>query len=94
MADAPIRLILSAVLLVFTAHFRFIKVRRERPQLHIWQLGSFKAVCRRHQQWDDAKRLCVRQMDCCKSLSANNSTRQNLTVLSGCRLLAAEREAD
>ena len=87
MTDAPIEILLSAASLTVTAYFWFVQARRERPQLRLYQVGGFRAVCRRHQQRDDCKRLCVQQLDSCGVLVANNSIRQNSIVMFDCWLL-------
>lgn len=84
MTDAPIELVLSIVSFAVTLYFWFVQARRERPQLKIFQIGGFRAVCRRHPQREDVQRLCVQQMDDCGVLIANNSTRQNSIVLYRC----------
>jgi len=86
MEDTPIQIevLLSLASLAITVYFWLIQARRERPCLRIYQIGSFRAVCRRNQQRDDAKRLCVQQMDSCGVLIANNTTRQNSIVLFDC----------
>ena len=90
MTDAPIELLLSAMSLGITAYFWFIQSRRERPQLSMYQVSGFRAVCRRNQRDDDCKRLCVQQLDSCGILIANNSTRQNSIVMFDCWLLLSD----
>ena len=87
MSDAPIEIILSVASFAITVYFWFVQSRRERPQLNIFQIGNFRAVCRRHQKRDDVKRLCIQQMDSNGVLIANNSTRQNSIVLFDCWFL-------
>ena len=92
MAESPVEaeLLISIASFVVTIYFWLIQARRERPRLRIHQIGGFRAVCRRHQQRDDAKRMCVQQMDSCGVLIANNSTRQNSVVLFDCWLLLTD----
>ena len=87
MEEASIELILSIASFGITIYFWLVQARRERPRLKVYQIGNFRATCRRHQQRDDAKRFCVQQMDNCGVLIANNSTRQNSIVLFDCWLL-------
>lgn len=87
MAAPSIEVVLSGTSLAITLYFWFIQARRERPQLRIYQIGGFRAVCRRHPQRDDAKRCCVQQLDSHGVLIANNSIRQNSIVLFDCWLL-------
>ena len=87
MEEASIELILSVASFSITIYFWLVKARRERPQLRIYQIGGFRAYCRRHQQRDDVKRLGVQQLDSGGVLIANNSTRQNSIVLFDCWLL-------
>ena len=73
MEDWPVQfeVLLSFASLAITVYFWTMQARRERPSLRIYQIGSFRAVCRRNQERDDAKRLCVQQMDSCGVLIAN-----------------------
>lgn len=87
MEDAPVEIILSLASLSVTVYFWCIQARRERPQLRIYQTGGFQAVCRRHPQKENKKRLCVQQMNPTGVLIANNSTRQNSIVLFDCWFL-------
>jgi hypothetical protein len=87
MVETPIEIILSVASFSITVYFWFVQSRRERPRLNIYQINGFKAVCRRHQQREDVKRLCVQQMDSHGVLIANNSTRQNSIVLFDCWFL-------
>ncbi|MCP4513021.1 MAG: hypothetical protein GY903_14870 [Fuerstiella sp.] len=87
MAAPSIEVVFSGTSLAITLYYWFIQARRERPQLRIYQIGSFRAACRRHQKRDDARRLCVQQLDSCGVLIANNSIRQNSIVLFDCWLL-------
>lgn len=84
MAELSVELVLSVGSFAITIYFWFVQARRERPQLRIYQIGSFRAVCRKNQQRDDVKRLCVQQMDSHGVLIANNSIRQNSIVLFHC----------
>lgn len=84
--------VLSVASIAITTYFWCVQSRRERPRLSIYQIGGFRAVCRRHQQKKDAKRLCVQQMDSCGVLIANNSTRQNSIVLFDCWFLLPNGE--
>ncbi len=87
MTEAPIELLLSAASLGITAYFWLIQARRERPQLTMYQVSGFRAVCQRHQRRDDCKRLCVQQLDSCGVLIANQSIRQNSVVMFDCWFL-------
>jgi len=87
MTESPIQLILSVTSFCFTAWFWFVKARRERPGLVVHQIAGFRAVCRRHPQKDDCKRLCVQQISSHGVLVANNSIRQTSIVLFDCWLL-------
>ena len=87
MTDAPIELLLSCISVGITGYFWFIQARRERPQLTMYQVSGFRAVCRRHPQDDEIKRLCIQQLDSCGVLIANNSIRQNSIVMFDCWLL-------
>lgn len=89
MSETPIELVLSIASLGITVYFWFVQSRRERPNLRIFQIAGFRAVCRRHPQRQDVKRLCVQQMDSGGVLIANNSIRQNSIVLFDCWLLLA-----
>ena len=57
MEEASIELILSVASFSITIYFWLVKARRERPQLRIYQIGGFRAYCRRHQQRDDVMRI-------------------------------------
>lgn len=92
MEEASVELVLSITSFGITIYFWLVKARRERPQLRVYQIGNFRAVCRRHQQRDDVKRLCVQQIDNCGVLIANNSTRQNSIVLFDCWFLLPDGE--
>lgn len=87
MSDSPIEMILSVASFAITVYFWFIQSRRERPQLNIFQISGFKAVCRRQQGREDVKRLSVQQINPTGILVANNSTRQNSIVLFDCWFL-------
>ena len=86
MSDAPVELIISAISLGITVYFWMVQANRERPKLTFFQLGSFRANCRRIPDCADKKRLCIQQLDSCGILIANNSTRQNSVVLFHCKL--------
>lgn len=87
MSDAPVELVLSTASFAITCYFWFVQARREKAQLHIYQIGNFKAVCRRHPQQQDLRRLCVQQLDNAGVLIANNSSRQNSIVLFECTFI-------
>lgn len=85
MTDAPIELLLSAASFGLTCYFWLVQARRERPQLHIYQIGPFRAMTRRRPD-SEHRRLCVQQIDDAGVLIANNSSRQNSIVLFECRI--------
>lgn len=87
MTNASVEIVLSVVSLSVTLYFWFVRSRNERPQLTIYQIQGFRAMTRRHQSREDAKRFGVQQLDSCGVLVANNSTRQNSIVLFDCWLL-------
>jgi hypothetical protein len=85
-ASIDIRMVFSAISLLVTAYFWFVKARKERPNLQFYQLGDFQAVCRRRPDGGGGKRLCLQQLDTGGVLIVNHSTRQNSIVLFDCLL--------
>ena len=81
------QMLMSAVSLVITSYFWFVRSRRERPCLEFYQFADFRANCRRHPQSKDLKRLCIQQLETGGVLVVNHSTRQNSIVLFDCFLL-------
>ncbi|MGI9473689.1 MAG: hypothetical protein ACR2NZ_19255, partial [Rubripirellula sp.] len=71
---------------LFTTYFWFVKARGERPSLQLFQLSDFRAVCRRHPEDSNLKRLCLQQLDTGGVLIVNHSTRQSSVVCFDCYL--------
>lgn len=86
MDSIDIATMMSAVSMIFTAYFWFVKARRDRPNLQFYQLGNFRTSLRRHPELDDRKRFSIQQLDTGGVLIVNHSTRQNSVVLFECVL--------
>ena len=69
-----------------TSYFWFVRSRREKPKLEMYQLSNFRASLRRGDAEQGTKRLCLSQIDTGGVLIANNSTRQNSVVRFDCYL--------
>ncbi len=81
--------VLSVFSVLMTGYFWFVKARRERPDLQIYQLRDFRSSLRRGTE-PNTKRLCLTQVDGCGVLIANNSTRQNSIIRFECFLTSGE----
>ncbi len=81
-----IQMVFSGLSLLITGYFWFVKSRREQPNLEFYQLSDFRAVCRRHPEREEMKRLCIQQLDTGGVLVVNHSIRQNSIVLFDCFL--------
>ena len=79
-------LAMSALSLLVTCYFWFIKARKDRPNLQFYQLSDFRTACRRVAGKEGVKRLCIQQLDTGGVLIVNHSTRQNSIVLFDCFL--------
>jgi hypothetical protein len=81
-----VELAISALSLVVTCYFWFVRARRDRPNLQFYQLGDFRCVCRRVPDKEGVKRLCIQQLGTGGVLIVNHSSRQNSIVLFDCFL--------
>lgn len=89
-SSIDVRLIFSGFSFLVTTYFWLVKARKERPNLQFYQLSNFRAVCRRHPDREDWKRLCIQQLDTGGVLVANHSLRQNSVIFFECFLLTEE----
>lgn len=88
----PIQAVMAAFSTVITSYFWLIKSRKERPDLKVYQLGSFRATARRGDPEKGTKRLGIMQIDPGGVLVANNSIRQNSVIRFDCFLDHGGRE--
>ena len=69
-----------------TSYFWFVRSRRERPSLQMYQLSNFRSSVRSQPGDKSMRRLCLSQIDTGGVLIANNSTRQNSVFRFDCYL--------
>ena len=89
---APLQSVMAFGSAAVTSYFWFVKARRERPDLKMYQLSNFRGSLRRGDAEKQTRRLCVSQIDTGGVLIANNSSRQNSVVRFDCYLIHNKSE--
>jgi len=90
LADIPVADVVRSAMAggsaAVTSYFWFVRSRREKPKLEMYQLSHFRASLRRGDAEQGTKRLGLSQIDTGGVLIANNSTRQNSVLRFDCYL--------
>ena len=87
-----LEMLFSSVSFLVTTYFWCVKANKERPNIEFYQLSNFRSSCRKHQNREGVKRLCLQQLDTGGVLAVNHSSRQNSIVLFECFLMTEKGE--